>query len=263
MRTFVCCSLAALALAATTPARAHVVEGTITLTTAESVPAATGTTAATGGTATIEVNNDLAIEYEVTVHDLTGPALAAYIHEGAPGVAGGIVFTFTKVDDTTFRGETEPLTAEQLTTILSGGYYVNVLTGTNGMGEVRGQITGLETIHGTCSCRDSDRKTFLKCVRGEIKKLSKTEKRSDDVRTLKRTIAASSCGKTKGPKKEPLACCLPINEAANAVSGKLCAPVKADAQCTKLGGTLAADNASCFPTNPCTPPASPSGAFID
>jgi hypothetical protein len=53
-----------------------------------------------------------------------------------------------------------------------------------------------------------------------------------------------------------------VNDVATIVTGELCAPVRTDAQCAKLGGEFLAAS-PCAPTNPCTPPASPSGAFVD
>jgi hypothetical protein len=254
--------LATLLVVGARTAPAHVVEGSIPLTVAEANPAVPPPSDA-GGTATLEVNNDLAIEYEVTVQHLTGAAVAAHLHRAPAGQQNPIPeIPLTKVDDVTFRGETDPLTPDQLATLLSGGFYVNVHTQQNPLGEVRGQVVGLEIVHGTCSCRDLSRKDFLKCVRGQIRSLSKDERKAADVKALKKAIVKSSCGLAKAPKKKPLACCLPINEAAkSAVSGKLCAPVKTEAQCTKLGGSLG--SGSCLPANPCLPPASPSAAFLD
>jgi len=262
MRAFLALALLGLASLAATRAAAHVADATIPLTVAEANPP-TAPPANAGGLATIEVNADLALEYEVTVHDLSGAALAAHLHRAPAGESNPVPeIPLTKIDDTTFRGETEPLTADQLSTLLAGGFYVNVHTAANLGGEVRGQITGLDIVHGTCSCRTLSRKAFRKCVTGEIKKLDPTQRKAAEVKALKRAVAKSACGLPKLPKKKPLACCLPINEAANtAVSGKLCAPVKKDTQCTALGGTVTAG--SCLPTNPCSPPASPSGAFLD
>ena len=55
----------------------------------------TGTSATTSGVATFEAEDDLTLNYEIQVTDLTGPATAAHIHEGAPGVPGGIVIPLT------------------------------------------------------------------------------------------------------------------------------------------------------------------------
>ena len=260
MRTLVTALLAAVVLCAAAPARAHIAEGTVALTVDETVPAATGTSASAGGVAMLELTSDLTIEYDVTVHDLTGAALAAHIHAGAPGVGGPIVFPLTKIDDATFQGETDPLTAAQVDTLFAGGFYVNVHTVTNPAGEVRGQIVGFSRVAGSCTCLDPSRKNFLKCVRRKIKELPKDMRRSREARALKRAAKKSSCGLTQ--TKKPLACCLPMNGLGDIVSGTLCAPVKKEGQCTKLGGTIL-QGQSCVPTNACFLPASPSGAFVD
>jgi CHRD domain-containing protein len=259
MRTFAW--ITGLMLAAA-PAWAHIAEGTVTLTAAEEVPAPTGVPANAGGTATLELEDDMTINYEVTVHDLTGPAFLGHIHEGAPGEApaNNIVVPFAKTSDTTFMGTTRALTSDEVAKLLSGAYYVNVHTAANGAGEIRGQIT-LTAVKGTCSCQTLSRHDFKKCVKTEIGKLDKTQKKSAEVTALKKAVAKSACGLPKTPKKKPQACCLPANDVASIVTGELCAPVKKDTQCTKLGGTLIATS-GCLP-NPCSPPASPSGAFID
>jgi len=249
-----------LMLAAAGPASAHLFEGTVNMTAAAEVPAPTGTSATTGGVATFEVEDDLTLKYEIQVTDLTGPAVAAHIHEGAPGVAGGIVIPLS-VSGGSISGTNAALTQEQVTKLQNGDYYVNVHTGTNPLGEIRGQIM-LTAVKGTCSCKTLSRHDFKLCVNGEIKKLDKTQKKSAEVKALKKAVAKSSCGLATTPKKKPLACCLPANDVATIVTGELCAPVKKDTQCTKLGGTVV-QGSGCAPTNPCSPPASPSGAFID
>src|SRR5436190_17076764 len=103
MRTFVLI-VSGLLLSITGSARAHIAAGTVTMTAAAEVPAPAGAPANAGGTAELELEDDNTLSYNVTVHDLTGPALASHIHEGAPGVPGGISFTFTKVNGTTFTG---------------------------------------------------------------------------------------------------------------------------------------------------------------
>ena len=82
------------------------------------------------------------------------------------------------------------------------------------------------------------------------------------MKALKKAVKKSSCGLTASPKKKPAACCLPANDVAGIVTGKLCAPVKKDSQCAALGGEFIA-TPGCAPTNPCSPPASPSGAFVE
>ena len=250
-------------LLAAGPAWAHIADGTVTLTAAEEIPAPTGVPAAAGGTATFELEDDMTVVYQVTVHDLTGAALLAHIHEGAAGTApaNNIVVPLAKTSDTTFMGTTRALTAAEAAKLLDGSDYVNVHTATNGAGEIRGQIH-LVAVKGTCSCQTLSRKEFRKCVKGEIGKLDKTQKKSAEIKQLKKAVARSSCGLTATPKKKPLACCLPANDIATIVTGELCAPVKKDTQCTKFGGTVL-QGSGCAPTNPCSPPASPSGAFVD
>ena len=260
MRTFVFI-VSGLLLSMTGSARAHIAEGTVTMTAAEEVPTPNNVPANAGGTAELELEDDNTLVYNVTVHDLSGPALAAHIHEAPAGTPGGIIFTFTKTSDTTFAGTTAALTADQVTKLLSGAFYVNVHTGANAAGEIRGQITTVVAAKGTCSCQTLSQKDFRKCVNGEIKKLTKDEKKSSEVKALKKAVKKSLCGTNAAPKKKPAACCLPANDVASIVTGELCAPVKKDTQCAALGGEFIADK-SCQP-NPCSPPASPSGAFVE
>jgi hypothetical protein len=259
MRTFVLI-VSGLLLGLTGSARAHIAEGTVTMTAADEVPPPTGAPANAGGTAELELEDDNTLSYNVTVHDLSGPALAAHIHEAPVGTPGGIIFTFSKTSDTTFAGTTAALTAEQVAKLLSGAYYVNVHTTANVAGEIRGQVTTVAAVKGTCSCQTLSQKDFRKCVKTEIGKLSKEQKKSQEVKNLKKAVKKSLCGTNAAPKKKPAACCLPANDVAGIVTGELCAPVKKDTQCSALGGEFIADK-GCQP-NPCSPPASPSGAFI-
>jgi hypothetical protein len=242
------------------PVLAHIAEATVTMTAAAEVPPPSNVPAAAGGTATLELEDDMTLNYEVTVHDLTGPALLAHIHEAPVGQAppNNIVFTFSKTSDTTFMGTTRALTPDEVQKLRSGAYYVNVHTMANLAGEIRGQIDSVQDVVGTCSCQSLSRKDFRKCVAGEIKKLDKSQKKSAEIKALRRAVKKSSCGLTATPKKKPLACCLPQNDVAGIVTDILCAPVKKDAQCTTLAGTL--QQVGCVP-NPCA--ASPSGAFLD
>ncbi len=254
--------VAAAWLAAAGPAMAHIAEGTVNMTAAAEIPPPTGVPAAAGGTATLELQDDMTLTYDVTVHDLSGPALLAHIHEGPVGQAppNNIIFTFTKTSDTTFMGATRALTADEVQKLLNGAYYVNVHTSANLAGEIRGQVDTVTAVEGTCSCSSLSRKDFRKCVNAEIKKLDKTQKKSAEVKALRKAVKKSSCGLTATPKKKPLACCLPQNDVAEIVTDILCAPVKKDTQCSALGGTVL-QGSGCVP-NPCAS-ASPSGAFLD
>jgi hypothetical protein len=259
MRTFVPIITGLFLATVAAPARAHIAEGTVTLTTAEEVPAPTGVDANAQGTALITLEDDKTIVYEVVVNDLTGLAIAAHIHDGLPGVAGPVLFSLTPATGAQaglmFAGTTPALTDEQVSKFLRGDLYVNVHTAANPAGEIRGQI-----FKGACSCKTLTKKAFRSCVANAIKGLEKEQKQTDAIRGLKKAVkkAAVSCGATTVPKKKQAACCL-TTEASYIVSGQLCQPVKKESQCKD--GTFVDE--PCAPTNPCPRPASPSGAFID
>lgn len=245
-------------------AQAHV-ELEASLDSEQEVPTpAVGSPAPTGETE-IEIEEPEAgtmLSYSITVQNLSGPAIAAHIHPGAPGVAGAPLFT---LDHTTLAGTVGPLSETQLETLLNGGFYVNVHTAANPDGEIRGQIA-LKKSADTCLCKTAATpKAFKACVRKAIKALPKDERQSDPVKALKKNFGKAACGRTKGPKKA-IACCLPQTPIANIVIGELCAAVP-EAACTRLGGTSLGAGSSCFANgkfqNPCLPPASPSGAFLD
>ncbi len=69
---------------------------------------------------------------------LAGPPLAAHVHLGPPGVAGGIVFFLTAAGGT-ITGTFTP-TAADLTNLRAGNWYVNVHTAAFPGGEIRGQL---------------------------------------------------------------------------------------------------------------------------
>jgi hypothetical protein len=253
MRTFVLI-VSGLLLGLTGSARAHIASGSITLTVAEETPAPVGAPAGATGTADIELDDDNTIVYTVQVANLSGPALAAHIHEGAPGVPGGIIFTLTKTGDTTFAGTTAALTADQVSKLLRGDYYVNVHTVANTAGEIRGQI-----FTPACSCKTLSKKDFKSCVNAQIKTLEKEQKKTAAIKALKKAVkkGAASCAGGAPPKKKQGSCCL-TTEASYIVAGQLCQPVKSASQCK--GGTFV--DSPCSP-NPCPRPASPSGAFVE
>ncbi len=237
------------------PARAHVALQA-TMDTAQEVPPVTGT--ATGRANFAFDESTRMLEYEITVEGLT--PVAAHIHEGARGVAGGVL---VGLDHMTFKG-TVPVPADKVETLLAGGTYVNLHTGANPGGEIRGQV---EIRHGACDCRALTRPAFKKCVAREIKKLSKDHRKLAEIKTLKRAAALSACGRVKGPKKA-IACCFEseaFTRAEDVVTGQLCAALTEKA-CTKKGGESLGTASSCFADgqykNPCDPPASPSGAFV-
>jgi hypothetical protein len=104
---------------------------------------------AASGVARFTLTDDDMLTYEVAVQDITG-ITAAHIHPGAPGVNGPPLFTLfdgtgTFDPDNPISGEVT-LTNAQVTDLLAGNYYVNVHTGANPGGEIRGQILAAQTM---------------------------------------------------------------------------------------------------------------------
>ena len=117
------------------------------LTGAQEVPAVV--TAATGeGTAVISPHGST-ITYIVTYSGLSGAAVAAHIHTGAAGVAGGVILPLTvsaspMVGTLTAANFTPSgaitTFAQAVAALKAGNTYFNIHTAANGGGEIRGQI---------------------------------------------------------------------------------------------------------------------------
>jgi uncharacterized protein (TIGR03118 family) len=114
---------------------------TVLLSGAAEIPAVT--TAGTGmGTLTIEGTN---LTYNITFSGLSGPAVAGHIHGAAAATNNtGVIIPFSVPAATsgTISGATT-LTPDQLSDIVNGLAYVNIHTGNNPGGEIRGQIVPL------------------------------------------------------------------------------------------------------------------------
>jgi CHRD domain len=114
---------------------------------AQEVPAVT-TTATGEGTAVVSTDGST-ITYYVAYSGLSGPAVAAHIHTGAAGVAGGVILplvvsaspmvgTLTAANFTPSGAITT--FAQAVAAIGAGNTYFNIHTAANPGGEVRGQI---------------------------------------------------------------------------------------------------------------------------
>lgn len=86
------------------------------------------------------------VQFRVTVDSLTGPITVAHFHGGSTGVNGSPVRTITgDFDGNTATGlwtanDAEPLTPGMAQALLTGNLYLNVHTGSNPGGELRGQV---------------------------------------------------------------------------------------------------------------------------
>jgi hypothetical protein len=230
-------------------AHAHV-EMTATLDTAQEVPEPAGTAAGAGGTATFVVlDENGTIQYDIQYQNLSGAPLAAHIHTGARCVAGAVAVGLPLPAGSgvsgAISGTTAQLSPDQLDAVLAGGAYVNFHTPANPAGEIRGQ---LGFAPGKCPCNPSAKK----CVKAEVKKLDKAERKEDGIKDLLKRVKKSACGKTKGSKKA-VGCCLPVAPEEGILTEPVCALVTAKA-CGKLGGTPTGGT-TCGPTNPCVAPA--------
>lgn len=106
------------------------------------VPKATAPATAKGQfTATVSEDGAVrTIRWTLTFRGLSGKAVAAHIHKGRRGVAGGVIVPLCGPCKTgrTGRSTISRGTADALA---KGLAYVNVHTGKNPAGEIRGQVT--------------------------------------------------------------------------------------------------------------------------
>ena len=108
----------------------------VTLSGAQEVPAVETSAAGSG---TITVNDDMTISGSVTTKGVK--AVAAHIHEGAPGKNGGVVVPLEKKSDNEWAVPAgAKLTDEQYKSYKAGNLYVNVHSDAHKAGEIRGQL---------------------------------------------------------------------------------------------------------------------------
>jgi len=118
------------------------------------VPKPTGVpTGATGlftGRA-VEMDSDrVRLTWRLTFSKLSGRADAAHIHAGRVGKAGGVMLALCGPCRNGQRSS-GTISHAQLRTIRAGRAYVNVHTGKNAAGEIRGQVKASEVISGSGS----------------------------------------------------------------------------------------------------------------
>jgi hypothetical protein len=102
-------------------------------------------TTSASGTASVILNPDATVTFNETVTGLT--PTAAHFHNGAAGVAAGVVKNTTLTNNTasgtwTSSDATQPFTDLLLRELIKGRLYLNAHTSTNPGGEIRGQVIG-------------------------------------------------------------------------------------------------------------------------
>jgi CHRD domain len=104
------------------------------------------------GTATIRIPaGKPQVCYTITVHDLSGPAVAAHIHRGAPGVEGPVVIPLKAPNAAGKASGCTKTTRALVKAIIKrpARYYVNVHTAEFTSGAVRAQLVGSKPVLGT------------------------------------------------------------------------------------------------------------------
>jgi len=137
LRTALLASTLAFSLAL--PASAEVVHFKATMTPAQEVPSTKSR-----GSGHAEAQLDTAtktLTYKVSWKGLTGPATAAHFHAPAePGKNAPVLIPLGDKPTSPITGKAQ-LTDEQIKDFMDGTVYVNVHTGANAGGEIRGQVT--------------------------------------------------------------------------------------------------------------------------
>lgn len=103
-------------------------------------------TDATGAASVMLSPDHKTVTIKGQIHDLSGPITGARIHNGPTGLSGLVVKNL-EVNGSMISGTwsvtdpESPLTADHVSKLMSGDYYLNVYTAAYPNGEVRGQIT--------------------------------------------------------------------------------------------------------------------------
>jgi CHRD domain len=138
----ICAVALVVAGAATARTEATTIRVGAALDTEQEVPRPTGTADNARGSfsATIEkAGSGGRVDYDMIFRNLTGPAVAAHIHIGRRGDAGPVAAPLCSPCTSPAGGEVT-VNAATLQALQTGGAYVNVHTGQNAGGEIRGQI---------------------------------------------------------------------------------------------------------------------------
>jgi hypothetical protein len=102
-------------------------------------PAAPATAGGTFTAIVTENGTKRSIRWALVFHNLSGKAVAAHIHMGKPGVAGGVILTLCGPCISSSSGHASISTAVG-DTMEKGNAYVNVHTAKNAGGEIRGAV---------------------------------------------------------------------------------------------------------------------------
>jgi Cu/Zn superoxide dismutase len=125
------------------------------MTSSEEIPAPTGDVANARGTfvaSAVKTATGATLSWTLTFSNLTGNAVAAHIHSGPRGQAGPVSVALCGPCTSGATG-TADITSAVLSTIQSGGGYVNVHTPTNPPGEIRAQLGSIATVRPVLNSR--------------------------------------------------------------------------------------------------------------
>jgi hypothetical protein len=132
--------VAALTLTAVATGSTHATKMNFTavLNVGQEVPHPIGTKLGESGKFTATVSGTT-LTWKLTFTHLTGAVSAAHIHTGKKGHAGAVLTPLCGPCTSPASG-TATVTSAEITSMKNGGTYVNVHTGKNANGEIRGQI---------------------------------------------------------------------------------------------------------------------------
>jgi hypothetical protein len=108
---------------------------------AQVVPHPKGTKAGASGTFKATLTGTT-LKWTLTYTHLTGPAIAAHIHLGAPGKNGMALVALCGPCKSPLNGSANSVTDDVAALMSKSGAYVNVHTDKNAEGEIRGELSG-------------------------------------------------------------------------------------------------------------------------